>query len=141
MENMSFGDLDLLLGVIEIQMVLHIFIHGLQFPVLYCDILTYSVSFLIHSILHLQVMYNMSSCSLDHRSMLYNCSILRLVRVKFAKISFCDEFIDYSTCFLFPALLYLIIIHMVLVQKRERSFMSMLWLRPMFASSWYLFPM
>jgi hypothetical protein len=29
MENMSFDDLGLLLGVIEIQMVLHILIHGL----------------------------------------------------------------------------------------------------------------
>jgi hypothetical protein len=28
-ENMSFDDLDLLLGVIEIQMVLHVFVHGL----------------------------------------------------------------------------------------------------------------
>jgi hypothetical protein len=29
MENMSFDDLDLLLGVIEIRVVLHIPIHGL----------------------------------------------------------------------------------------------------------------
>jgi hypothetical protein len=29
MENMSFDDLGLLLGVIEIRMVLHILIHGL----------------------------------------------------------------------------------------------------------------
>jgi hypothetical protein len=34
MENMSFDDLDLLLGVIEIRVVLHILVHGLQFPVL-----------------------------------------------------------------------------------------------------------
>jgi hypothetical protein len=63
-------------------------------------------------------------CSLDHRSMYYNCSILLLVRGKFAKISFHDELIDYSPCFLFLALLYLIIVYMVLVQKRERSFVS-----------------
>jgi hypothetical protein len=31
-ENMSFDDLSLLLGVIEIQMVLHILVHGLRFP-------------------------------------------------------------------------------------------------------------
>jgi hypothetical protein len=49
MENMSFDDLSVLLGVIEIQMVLHILIHGLRFPVLQCDIFTYSVSILIHS--------------------------------------------------------------------------------------------
>jgi hypothetical protein len=49
MENMSFDDLGLLLGVIEIQMVLHILIHGLRFPVLQCNIFTYSVSILIHS--------------------------------------------------------------------------------------------
>jgi hypothetical protein len=49
MENMSFDDLSLLLGVIEIWMVLHILVHGLQFPILQCDILTYSVSILINS--------------------------------------------------------------------------------------------
>jgi hypothetical protein len=48
MENMSFDDPTLLLGVIEIQMVLHILIHGLRFPVLQCDIFTYSVSILIY---------------------------------------------------------------------------------------------
>jgi hypothetical protein len=34
MENMSFNDLGLLLGVIEIQVALHILAHGLQFPML-----------------------------------------------------------------------------------------------------------
>jgi hypothetical protein len=48
MENMSLDDLGLLLGVIEIQMVLHILVHGLRFPILQCDIFTYSVSILIH---------------------------------------------------------------------------------------------
>jgi hypothetical protein len=46
--------------------------------------------------------------------------ILLLVWVKFAKITFCDEFVDYSPYFLFPSLLYLIIVHMVLVQKTEK---------------------
>jgi hypothetical protein len=50
MENMSFDDLGLLLGVIETRMVLHILVHGLRFPVLQCDIFTYSVSILIHSL-------------------------------------------------------------------------------------------
>jgi hypothetical protein len=50
MENMSFDDIGLLLGVIEIRMVLHILIHGLRFPILQCDIFTYSVSILIHSL-------------------------------------------------------------------------------------------
>jgi hypothetical protein len=49
MENMSFDDLSLLLGVIETRVVLHILIHGLRFPVLQCDIFTYDVSILIHS--------------------------------------------------------------------------------------------
>jgi hypothetical protein len=31
MDNMSFDDLDLLLGMIEIRMVLHILVHGHQF--------------------------------------------------------------------------------------------------------------
>jgi hypothetical protein len=50
MENMSFDDLGLLLGVIETRMVHHILVYGLRFPVLQCDICTYSVSILIHSL-------------------------------------------------------------------------------------------
>jgi hypothetical protein len=50
MENMSFDDLGLLLRVIETQMILHILIHGLRFPILQCDIFTYSVSILIYSL-------------------------------------------------------------------------------------------
>jgi hypothetical protein len=50
MENMSFDDLSLLLGVIEIRMVIHMLVHGIRFPVLQCDIFTYSVSILIHSL-------------------------------------------------------------------------------------------
>jgi hypothetical protein len=34
MENMSFDDLGLVLGVIETRMVLHILVHGLRFPML-----------------------------------------------------------------------------------------------------------
>jgi hypothetical protein len=34
MVNVSFDDLGLLLGVIEMWVVLHILVHGLQFPVL-----------------------------------------------------------------------------------------------------------
>jgi hypothetical protein len=49
MENMSFDDLGLLLRVIEIRIVLHILVHELRFPVLQCDIFTYSMSILIHS--------------------------------------------------------------------------------------------
>jgi hypothetical protein len=48
-------------------------------PVLYCDIFTYSKSFLIHSLLRLLVVWNLFMCSLDYRSMYYNCSILHLV--------------------------------------------------------------
>jgi hypothetical protein len=50
MENMSFDDLSLLLRVVWIQMVLHILVHGLRFFVWQCDIFTYSVSILIHSL-------------------------------------------------------------------------------------------
>jgi hypothetical protein len=74
MENMRFDDLGLLLGVIEIWVVLHILIHGLQFPMLQCDIFTYSVSFLIHSILCLRAMWNLFLCSLD----LVACIIIAL---------------------------------------------------------------
>jgi hypothetical protein len=34
MENLSFDDLGLFLGVIEIRVVLHILVHGFQFSVL-----------------------------------------------------------------------------------------------------------
>jgi hypothetical protein len=34
MENMSFDDLGLLLSVIEIQMILHMLVHSIQFDVL-----------------------------------------------------------------------------------------------------------
>jgi hypothetical protein len=50
MENMSFDGLDLLLGVIETRMILHIFLYGLRFPVFECDIFTYSISILMHSL-------------------------------------------------------------------------------------------
>jgi hypothetical protein len=40
MEDMSFDNLALLLGVIEIWVVLHMLVHGIRFPVLYCDIFT-----------------------------------------------------------------------------------------------------
>jgi hypothetical protein len=49
MENMIFDDIGLLLRVIEIRMILHTLVHELLFPILQCDIFTYSVSILIHS--------------------------------------------------------------------------------------------
>jgi hypothetical protein len=74
---MSFDDLSLLLGVIEILVVLYILFHGLWFPVLQYDIFTYSVSILIHSsyaYLKCEIALVLtSSCS-----MYYNCSILYL---------------------------------------------------------------
>jgi hypothetical protein len=36
MENMSFDDLSLLLGVIETRMILYILVHGLRFPIFQC---------------------------------------------------------------------------------------------------------
>jgi hypothetical protein len=59
MENMSFDDLGLLLGVIETRMTLYILVCGLQFPVLQCDIFTYSVSILIH------LLYAYLECEID----------------------------------------------------------------------------
>jgi hypothetical protein len=49
MENMSFDNFGLLLRVIEIRVVLQILVHGLRFPMLQCDIFTYSVSVVTHS--------------------------------------------------------------------------------------------
>jgi hypothetical protein len=40
MKNMIFDDLGLLPRVIEIWMVLHMLVHGIRFPMLYCDIFT-----------------------------------------------------------------------------------------------------
>jgi hypothetical protein len=138
MENMSFDDLSLLLGVIEIRVVLHILVHGLQFPVLQCDIFTYSVSFLIHSILRLRAMWNLFLCSLDLVACIIialSC-ILLLVWVKFVEIY---SMMSSLVILLVFSSMDLIIVHMVLVQKRERGFMTMLWLRPIFASSWCSF--
>jgi hypothetical protein len=77
MENMSFDDLGLLLGVIETRMILHILIHGLWFPVLQCDIFTYSVSILIHSP-YACLKWEIALVLAWPRSMYYNCSILYL---------------------------------------------------------------
>jgi hypothetical protein len=140
MENMSFDDLNLLLGVIEIRVVLHILVHGLQFPVLQCDIFTYYMSILIHSLLRVLIMWNLFMCSLDLIACIIialSC-ILLLVWVKFGEIYFMMS--SLVILFVFSSM-DLIIVHMVLVQNRERSFMRMLWLRPMFASSWCSFPM
>jgi hypothetical protein len=41
MENMSIDNLGLLFGVIEIRVILHILVHGLQFP---CCIVTSSLT-------------------------------------------------------------------------------------------------
>jgi hypothetical protein len=136
---MSVDDLGLLLGVIEIRVVLHILVHGLQFTVLQCDIFTYSVSFLIHSILRLRVMWNLFLCLLDLVACIIialSC-ILLLVWVKFVEIY---SMMRSLVILLVFSSMYLIIVHMVLVQKRERGFMLMLWLRPMFALSSCSFP-
>jgi hypothetical protein len=90
MENMSFDDLNILLGVIEIRVVLHILVHGLQFPVLQCDIFTYYVSVLIHSLLRLVIMWNLFMCSLNLVACIIialSC-ILLLVSVMFIEIYF-----------------------------------------------------
>jgi hypothetical protein len=136
---MSVDDLGLLLGVIEIRVVLHILVHGLQFTVLQCDIFTYSVSFLIHSILRLRVMWNLFLCLLDLVACIIitlSC-ILLLVWAKFVEIY---SMMRSLVILLVFSSMDLIIVHMVLVQKRERGFMLMLWLRPMFALSSCSFP-
>jgi hypothetical protein len=73
-------------------------------------------------------------CSLDLIAciiIILSC-ILLLVWVKFVEIYFMMSSLVILLVF---SSMDLIIIHMVLLQKRERSFMPMLWLRPMFASS------
>jgi hypothetical protein len=41
MENMNFYDFGLLLGLIEIRVILHMLVHVVRFPVLYCDMFIY----------------------------------------------------------------------------------------------------
>jgi hypothetical protein len=77
MEQMSFDDLGLLLRVIEIRVVLHMLVHGVQFPILQCDIFTYSVSILIHSP-YAYLKCEIALVLICSRSMYYNCSILYL---------------------------------------------------------------
>jgi hypothetical protein len=140
MKNMSFDDLGLLLGVIEIWVVLHILVHGLRFLMLNCDIFMYYLSVLIHSLLRLIIMWNLFLCSLDLVACIIialSC-ILLLVWVKFVEIY---SMMSSLVILLVFSSMNLIIVHMVLVQKRERGFMSMLWLRPMFPLSWCSFPM
>jgi hypothetical protein len=137
---MNFDDLGLLLGVIEIWVVLHILVHGLRFLMLNCDIFMYYLSVLIHSLLRLIIMWNLFLCSLDLVACIIialSC-ILLLVWVKFVEIY---SMMSSLVILLVFSSMNLIIVHMVLVQKRERGFMSMLWLRPMFPLSWCSFPM
>jgi hypothetical protein len=90
MKNMSFDDLGLLLGVIEIWVVLHILVHGLRFLMLNCDIFMYYLSVLIHSLLRLIIMWNLFLCSLDLVAciIIYLSFILLLVWAKFVEIYF-----------------------------------------------------
>jgi hypothetical protein len=109
-------------------------------PVLYYDIFTYYVSVLIHSLLRLIIMWNLFLRSLDLIACIIialSC-ILLLVWMKFVEIY--SRMSSLVILIVFSSI-DLIIVHMVLVQKRERGFMLMLWLQPMFASSWFSFPM
>jgi hypothetical protein len=98
MENMSFDDLGLLLGVIETQMVLHILVHGLRFPVLQYDIFTYPVSLLIHS-LYAYLKYKIALVLTWSCSMYYNCSIILLL-ARLDVFAACGVHRSYHTCFL-----------------------------------------
>jgi hypothetical protein len=85
------------------------------------------VSFLIHSILCLQVILNLFLCSLDLVACIIialSC-ILLLVWAKFVEIY---SMMRSLVILLVFSSMDLIIVHIVLVQKRERGFMSMLWL-------------
>jgi hypothetical protein len=99
MENMSFDDLGILLGVTEIQMVLHILVYGPQFLVLQYDIFTYSVSILIHS-LYAYLKYEISLVFTWSRSMYYNYSILYLLLMRLDLFTACRVHRSYCTCFL-----------------------------------------
>jgi hypothetical protein len=77
MEDMNLDDLGLLPGVIKIWVLFHILVHGLRFPMLQCNIFTYSVNILIHS------PYAYLECEITlvltwSPSMYYNCSIFYL---------------------------------------------------------------
>jgi hypothetical protein len=122
MENMSFDDLSLFLGVIEIQMVLHILVHGFRFPVLQCDIFTYSVSILIHS-LYAYFKYEIALVLTWSRSMYYNYSILYLLLMRLDLFAACGVHRSYCTYFLCGLICSPLCV-------------TMPWLRHMFVPSW-----
>jgi hypothetical protein len=121
MENMSFDDLGLLLEVIEMQMVLHILVHGLRFSVLQCDIFTYSVSILIHSF-YAYLKYKIALVLTWSRSMYYNCFILYLLLMQLDLFAACGVHRSYCTCFVCGLIYSLLCV-------------TMLWLQPMFVPS------
>jgi hypothetical protein len=126
MKNMRFDDLGLLLRVIETRMVLHILIHGLQFPVLQCDIFTYSVSIFIHPpYVCLKCELLMSSLDLIACIIIALSYILLLVRLNL--FATCGVHRSYYTCFLCG----LICSSLCVIVP---------WLRLMFALSWCLSP-
>jgi hypothetical protein len=122
MENMSFDDLSLLLGVIETRMVLYILVHGLRFPVLQCDIFTYSVSILIHPP-YACLKCELLLCSLD----LIACIIIALscilLLVRLDLFAACGVHRSYYTCFLCGLICSPLCV-------------TVPWLRPMFVPSW-----
>jgi hypothetical protein len=126
MENMSFDDLDHLLRVIDIQMVLHILVHGLQFP---CCIVTSSLTLWAFSYTHFYAYLLCGICSCAHLIIVVCIiialsHILLLVWTKLLRSLFMMSSLIILLVFYFPPLMDLIIVHMVLVQKRDRGFMS-----------------
>jgi hypothetical protein len=122
MENMSFDDLGLLLGVIETRVVLHILVYGLRFPVLQCDIFTYFMSILIHSH-YAYLKCELLLCSLD----LVACIIIALscilLLVRLDLFTTCGVHWSDYTCYLCGLICSPLCV-------------TMPWLRPMFVSSW-----
>jgi hypothetical protein len=127
MENMSFDDPGLLLGVIETRMVLHIIVHRLRFPVLQCDSFTYSVSILIHS-LYGYLKCELLLCPLD----LVACVIIALscilLLVRLDLFTICVVHQSYYTCFLCGLICSPLCV-------------TVPWLRPMFVLLWCSSPM
>jgi hypothetical protein len=113
---MSFDDLGRLLGVIEIQMVLHMLVHGVRFNILWH--LHFSVRFLIHSFHILTWNEKLLLCSLD----LVTCMIIALscilLLMRLDLFVACGVHWSYYSCFLCDLICSALCV-------------TVLWLRPM----------
>jgi hypothetical protein len=131
MENMSFDDLGLLLRVIEIRMVLNVLVHAFKSSC--CNVTSsHTLWVFSYTLFYAYLQCGIYSCAhliIVAWIIIVLSGILLLLWVKFAKISFHDEFIDYSPYFLLPCSYGLGHCSYGLCPKERKMFyVTMLWL-------------